>query len=206
MPVYKKNKIENDAILIVWKIEEDYNSLRSNMFLSNDSEKKIALFSSVKRRIEFLVVRKLLQEANYKDIDLSYNSDGAPLLKNSNITISHTSNYVAVIISNKRVGVDIEKNRKQLFRISHKFLNKNEKKTFDTNSLLVLSIIWNTKEAMFKLCEKSGIDFIENLNVTKIDFENKIVEGEMIFNGVLKKVSGSLDIFDNHTMVYLMNV
>ncbi|MEN8138721.1 MAG: 4'-phosphopantetheinyl transferase superfamily protein [Bacteroidota bacterium] len=205
MPVYKKNIINNDSILLIWKIEEDYPALMNSLELSKESIDKIHSFSSDKRKVEFLSTRKLLREAGYSDTDLTYNSDGAPLLINSNISISHTRNYVAVFISSDRVGVDLERKREQLFRISHKFINKAEEKIFDTASLEMLSILWSCKEAMFKLCKRAGIDFKENLMVTKVDIENKILEGEILFDDLKTKVKGSLDIFDNHTLVYLMN-
>ena len=203
MPLYSKNKIVSSTNLLIWKIEEDFDSLFSSVFLTSESLERLEKFSSEKRKAEFLVTRKLLQEMGLSDSDLSYREDGAPLIKSGYISISHTSEFVAVIVSDKRVGLDIERNRQQIFRIAHKFVNADEEKLFDTSSLQVLSVIWNIKEAMFKLCDKTGIDFKKNLNVTNIDFTSNIVEGELIFGDQQFAVIGKLDIFDNHTLVYL---
>jgi phosphopantetheinyl transferase len=204
MPLYIKNKIDSSTLLLVWEIAEDLESLFSTVELKNDSIDKLEKFSSNKRKLEFLATRKLLAEAKLTDHDLSYREDGAPLLKDGFISISHTSNFVVIIVSDKRIGVDIEKNRQQIFRIAHKFINTEEAAKFNTDSLETLSVIWNCKEAMFKLCDKTGIDFRENLNVTEIDFNNKQVKAELIFEEGKKYVSGRLDIFANHTLVYLM--
>ena len=204
MPLYFKNKIDSSTTLLVWKIEEDFQTLLSEVELKLSSTKRLDNFSSNKRKLEFLVTRKLLAEAGLTDYDLSYREDGAPLLKDGFISISHTSDFVVIVVSERKVGVDIEKNRQQIFRIAHKFINAEEKSRFDTDSLETLSVIWNCKEAMFKLCDRVGIDFRENLNVTQIDFDNKKVKAELIFGEDIKGVSGSLDIFSNHTLVYLM--
>ena len=204
MPLYSKNKIDSSTTLLLWKIEEDYDTLFSSVKLQPDSKNRLEKFSSVKRKIEFLATRKLLEEVGLSDADLSYRNDGAPLIKGKFISISHTSDFVAIIVSNKKVGIDIERNRQQIFRIAHKFINEKEKNKFDVDSLEVLSIIWNSKEAMFKLCDRTGIDFRDNLNVSKIDFESKSIEAELNFDEDKLKVNGSLDIFANHTLVYLM--
>ncbi|MCK5906402.1 MAG: 4'-phosphopantetheinyl transferase superfamily protein [Flavobacteriales bacterium] len=204
MPLYSKNKIDSSTTLLLWKIEEDYDTLFSSVKLQPDSIKRLEKFSSTKRKIEFLATRKLLEEVGLSDADLSYRNDGAPLIKGKFISISHTSDFVAIIVSNKRVGIDIERNRQQILRIAHKFVNEEEKNKFDVDSLEVLSIIWNSKEAMFKLCDRTGIDFKDNLNVSKIDFDDKIVEAELSFNEDKIEVKGRLDIFANHTLVFLM--
>ena len=204
MPLYSKNKIVSNTDLLIWKIEEDFDYLFSSALLTPESLERLERFSSEKRKIEFLATRMLLQEIGLADSDLSYREDGAPVIENGFISISHTSEFVAIIVSDKSVGIDVERNREQIFRIAHKFVNSDEEKLFDTSSLQVLSVIWNIKEAMFKLCDKSGIDFRKNLNVTKIDFTSSIVEGNLIFGDEQFAVNGKLDIFDNHTLVYLM--
>ncbi len=204
MPLYTKNKVDSSTTLLVWKIEEDFNSLLSSIKLKADSIERLEKFLSNKRKLEFLATRNLLAEVGLDDYDLTYREDGAPLLKDGFISISHTSDFVAIIISDKKVGVDIEKNRQQIFRIAHKFINNDEESKFDITSLKVLSVIWNSKEAMFKLCDKTGIDFKKNLNITHIDFNGNEVKAELIFDNEKVSVSGKLDIFDNHTLVYLM--
>jgi phosphopantetheinyl transferase len=203
MPLFKKINTDNNTHLLIWKIEESYNTLKSKIELKEDSKKKIEKFKSEKRKIEFLITRILLKELGFDDYDLKYKKSGAPYLHHSEnfISISHSSEYVAVAVSNKKIGIDVEKNRNQIFRIIHKFINDKENKLFDSNNIEIVSIIWNAKEAMFKLCEKQGIDFKKNLIVTKIDIRKKNIKAELVFEDEIKKVSGQMDIFDNHTLV-----
>ena len=206
MGLYSKKIINNSYTLLIWKIDESYDELLNGLVLRNESVERLEAYGSEQRKKEFLATRWLLKEMSLSDRDLDYNSDGAPLLKDKYISISHTSNYVAVFIGETRVGVDIERNRQQIFRIAHKFVNKEEKEKFDTTSLEILSILWNTKEALFKLCERTGIDFRKNMNVNKISLEDRIVESELVFEDKKIKIEGLLDIFDEHTLVCLMNV
>ena len=50
------------------------------------------------------------------------------------ISISHASNFSAVAISEKPVGIDIQDYRKKILSISHKFLNESEKKIINSKS------------------------------------------------------------------------
>ncbi len=204
MPLYNKHEIDNDTSLLIWKIDEEYDVLLSSVKLGKNSINRIEKFLSEKRKIEFLATRMLLQELDYSDLDLKYNNDGAPYLKDKFISISHTNEFAAIIISNKKVGIDVEKNRTQIFRIAHKFVNDEEKASFDTESLEVLSIIWNCKEAMFKLCDKTGIDFRKNLNITNINLGDRTINAELIFDDKKQALKGKIDIFNEHTLVYLM--
>jgi len=204
MPLYSIKKIDSSTTLAIWKIEEDFDSLLSSVTLNSKSMERLEVFSSDKRKLEFLATRNLFTKLGLSDSEVTYRDDGAPIIKDGYISISHTSEFVAVIISGKRVGVDIERKRKQLFRITNKFINDNERSKFDVKSLEILSVIWNSKEAMFKLCRRQGIDFRQNMNVTGIDFETKDVVSELIFDDKMIQVKGKLDIFGNHTLVYLM--
>ena len=204
MPLYSKKSIDKDTVLVVWEISEPFDELINQVDLNPLSKIRVDKFTSEKRKVEFVCSRIILQEMGYSDFDLTYREDGAPLLKGKYISISHTSEFVAVIVSGKKIGLDIEKNRKQIFRISHKFISAEEANMFDSTSIEILSIIWNCKEAMFKLCDKTGIDFIKNLHVTSISLESSSVEGKLIFDNEIKMVKGKIDIFSNHTLVYLM--
>ena len=201
MPLYKKIRPNKNTSLLVWKVDEDFDTLISKVQLKDESFNKVEKFKSQKRKIEFLIVRILLEKIGFTDEELKYRDSGAPYLDNAFISISHSSDYVAVTTSDNKIGVDIEKNREQIFRIAHKFINNKEKEIFDTSDLETLSIIWNAKEAMFKLCDKVGIDFRKNINVNEIDIDKGLIEAELIFDKETKKVSGSIDIFDNHTLV-----
>ncbi len=60
----------------------------------------------------FLSVRRLIAEFGYSDVDLLYDEHGKPHLEDGKyISITHSFNFCAVIVSDFKVGIDIEKQR-----------------------------------------------------------------------------------------------
>lgn len=204
MPLYKKINFDKQSVLLIWKIEEDYNFLMKNVTLTEYSKKKIISFSSIKRKKEYLITRILLQKIGYSDVDLYYSSSGAPKIKNKYISISHSSEYVAISISDKHVGIDIETIRDKLKHVSSKYINAHEKEKFNTSSLLTLSIVWSCKEAMFKIEDtQNKLDFKSNLHVSSINFTKNTIQSSIIIGNNTKELKGHFYTFDNHTLVHL---
>ncbi len=72
------------------------------------------------KRYQSLAGRILLRELMYerfgkKDFELRYNQHGQPLLKNAYCSISHSDFWVACTVSERPVGLDIERIRKLNF-------------------------------------------------------------------------------------------
>ena len=65
-----------------------------------------------------------LKNISFEDLD--YNVNGKPELENRYISLSHSFDYSAVTVSDKKVGVDVEKFRSKISKISHKFISANE--------------------------------------------------------------------------------
>ena len=112
------------------------------------------------RKKEYLAVRKLLLELTNKDTSIIYSQEGKPKLlnnNNANISITHTKNFVAIIISQKHItGIDIEHISDRVLRIRKKFLDTNELEWCNTVEKHI--ICWSAKETIFKLFGKN-IDF-----------------------------------------------
>ena len=110
----------------------------------------------------FLSVRKLLAELGYSDSDLFYDENGKPHLKDGKqISITHSFNFSAIIVSSLIVGIDVEKQRDKITIIAHKFieyefdyLNEN-----DTDYIKKLTAIWCVKESLYKLYATPGLSF-----------------------------------------------
>jgi phosphopantetheinyl transferase len=99
-------------------------------------------------------------------------------------SISHCGDYAAAIVSsNQRVGVDIEQPTDKILRISHKFLTPQEKMFLDeqmsTAQLLQLAtLLWSTKESMFKWFGDGGVDFREHMHIENIEGNDE--EGKLL--------------------------
>ncbi len=79
--------------------------------------------SEIHRR-GFMSIRHLMAEAGYVDQDLFYDDLGKPHLKNGkNISITHSFIFTAIILSDDKVGIDIEKRRDKILKNSHHLAN-----------------------------------------------------------------------------------
>ena len=140
MPIINKIKKKNLEIGI-WKIDETSQELHKLDKLNYRTDGL-----SEKNKKEFLASRILASKfiSNYK---IKYDKYGGPIInKNMHISISHTNELASTIISNKKVGLDIEKISEKALKVQSKFINKihtdlnNEKAT----------LLWCCKEAIFK--------------------------------------------------------
>lgn len=165
MPIYKSFVINDSTTVKVWRIQESESELMNSIFISERSRERLDMMKSEIHRKGFLAVRKLLSCFNYSDEDVTYNNLGKPLLNDGKfISISHSFDYAAVVISNYSVGIDIEKLRPKISKLSSKFLNLEAiflNGNFSTE-IERLTAIWTTKEALYKFYGKPGLSLKDN--------------------------------------------
>lgn len=121
-----------------------------------------------------ILLKDLLSKSNisYNSLDYYINEYGKPYLKNINIffNISHSFDYVITTISDKDIGIDIEKIRKTPLNIINQFATEKEKTyILSTNNNIEERIfkIYTLKEAYFKMLGT-------NLNhILKVEFTIK---------------------------------
>ena len=174
MPIVKDFDLNFNSRVIIWEITELETQLISMLKLS---KKDKTLFNSIKlvsRRKEFVVIRLIL---NFLDIEINnliYDSLGKPLLKlNKFISISHSLNILVIAVSKNEIGVDIEKERKKISIVKEKFLSR-----FENNFLIItrqdkmLTRIWTSKEAVYKIINMPGISFKKNIIINPFKLED----------------------------------
>ncbi len=100
--------------------------------------------------LQWYASRYLLCEVYPEAIQLY--ADRKPYLFNGpEISFSHSKRTVAVMISNKTTGIDIQWNDSKLKIISSRFTDLSEVKKVQAKSEIhALSLIWAVKEAVFK--------------------------------------------------------
>lgn len=171
MPIVFEKNIDDQTKLAVWKIEETEEQLLAGLQLKDHELELIATLNNGKRMLHWLSTRFLLRTMlNTSDyIDCRMDDHGKPYLVNSEtqISLSHSYDYAAVIISkDKKVGVDIELIKHKIKSIKHKFLSDVElaqKQIGDnTNGLYVC---WCAKEAIFKWYGKKGLEFKQHIHI-----------------------------------------
>lgn len=187
MPVYKTIQPNSKTIVKIWKITESYEELIQPLDLKPNSLERVLGMRSELHQRGFLSVRHLLRAMDYTDQDLYYDDFGKPHLKDGkHISITHSFNFSAVIISFDQVGIDIEKQRQKIVVIAEKFIDY-EFKYLNTQAedyIRKLTVIWGIKESLYKLFSTPGMLFKEHFlvipfmlndgnTVAWIDYQNK---------------------------------
>lgn len=108
-------------------------------------------------------------EANNQcfDYEIAYNSQGKPyFLSNREIffNISHSSNYVACVIGDRPVGIDIEKARKGRQNLAKRFFDISEAEWIkECDSDQRFFRIWTLKEAYGKATGQGVLDILDKI-------------------------------------------
>ena len=123
MPIIEDLNLFSKTRLVVWEINEDLKDLRSEVLLDKYSEKLLADRKSEIHKKQFLAIRNILKEISVHNQNLKYDEFGRPfLIDDKNISITHSGNYAALIISDQKVGIDIEVVSDRILKITNKFL------------------------------------------------------------------------------------
>ena len=201
MPFLKEYIINDKTKIKLWKVI--IGELNTEE-LNNDDKNLLKLKKSNILREQFLATRKVLalENSNYK---ITYDINGKPSLNSEyNISISHSHEIAAIAISdNSKIGLDVQLNENKIFNIQDKFLNPSEKLNIGENpSLKILTMIWTSKESIYKAVGLKGISFSDNIKIEKVVEEDKTGIGHYI-NGS-EKVKFDLKFFyiDEYTICY----
>lgn len=205
MPLYKTITVNPTTIVHIWKIEEDIQTLSRNIKLTDHCQNRLDAMKSELHQRGFMSIRHLLAEAGYTDFDLFYDKNGKPHLHDGkHISITHSYTFTAIIVSDKPVGIDIEKQRDKILRIAHKFTPIEEYYTL-TNSdarMRKLTIVWGAKESLYKLYAQEGLSFLNHINVTDFDFEDTKTTATITHNNDASVYSITFMEFEGFTCVY----
>jgi 4'-phosphopantetheinyl transferase EntD len=175
MPLYKTIVPNSQTTVKIWKITESYDYLIDGITLKPESLQRVLGMKSEMHQRGFLSVRHLLAEFGYQDTDLFYDENGKPHLKDGKqISITHSFNFSAVIISELIIGIDIEKQREKISIIAHKFIDYefNYLDESDPSYINKLTVIWCVKESLYKLFCKPGLSFKKHCLVIPFSLED----------------------------------
>jgi len=136
-----------------------------------EDRKKWQRIASEAKRNEMAASRlALLRAGNLDALDAMYFEGKRPAYPDAHISISHCKDgAVAVYSKTLRVGIDIELERTQLAKISHKFIRADEEKFLETlGRQHAMQLLWGIKESLFKLHGLGGLDFKSHLHVVQL--------------------------------------
>lgn len=206
MPLYKTITNRNNTTVYIWKITESEAWLRTGFELSENSRNRLFTMSSELHRRGFLSIRHLLREAGYTDQNLYYNDNGKPHLDDGKyISITHSYEFTAIIISETQIGIDIEKLRDKIQRIAPKFIG------YEMDFLSVvdkpveaLTVIWGAKESMYKLYGTKGLGFKAHCYVEPFDIEIRHTVARLVYENDNLKFDVYFEPIENFMMVYIL--
>src|SRR3954469_19556761 len=132
MPILLKKEDKGRFHLGIWRMDEDADELLQSGALSEKDFARANSFQSIARKKEWICTRLLLKQLMPQQLSsIIYDENGKPHLENSlaHISVSHTKNFVGVIVSEKYpVGIDLELIHPRIEKIVHRFVSEEELK------------------------------------------------------------------------------
>lgn len=171
LPIVLNRFLDAGTRLVVFSYgDATEEELRAVTKLTPEEQSFLESVGHPNRRKEWIAVRTFLQTTlRMPDCKIVYNDKGAPHLTNPdlNISVSHSSGIGAIFMSDKtRVGVDIEVRANKVLRAMGKYLSPTEQNFLDFKYKAAHALVcWSAKECAYKIFDRPGIDFKENMRV-----------------------------------------
>ncbi len=139
---------------------EQYNKCVSLM--TQDRKAYLDTVNSKERKLSSVCAEWCIKElvsdfadVKIEDITILRNEKGKPYLKDLpfHISISHSENLVAAVVSHTPIGIDTERIKDRDLKLCRKACTEKEEEIIknSTNALKEFYKIWTTKEAYFKM-------------------------------------------------------
>ena len=208
MPLYKTLHPNSQTTVKIWKITESYKDLMDFADLKPKSLERVSRMKSEMHQRGFLSVRHILKKFGYTDVELHYDDNGKPYLNDGKyISITHSFIFSAVIISENKVGIDIEKQREKIDIIAHKFsdyelnyLNENDK-----DYIKKLTVIWCVKESLYKFFATPGLSFLLHTLVIPFTLEDESTIAWIDYEDKKQRFIANYFEFEGFTCAYVMS-
>lgn len=205
MPLYKKFNINTTSQVLIWEITETFEDLFDEVMMKDISLIRLNNMKSLSHQKGFLSIRKLLQEIGYTDEDLFYDETGKPnLLDGKHISITHSFEFSAIIVSEKVAGIDLEMQREKIITIAEKFMDtefdflpKEKEQDFIQKS----TVIWGVKEAIFKIENQVGISFKDHISVFPFEMSDEKTSAILTFQNQVKEYEIQFETLENYVIV-----
>lgn len=198
----------NNGIISVSQLIENEDTCFSKLHELDKEEFLRRNYIRNEHRLQFIASRLLLQSSVEADFKILYEGlqsiEGVPQpIANKYISISHSKQLVAVAVSSKPVGIDLQIITPKVQRVAHRVFSEVEIK--NSTSLIELTVLWAVKEAFYKYIQVPGIDFKTEMSVEElVVLEDKIKGcGKVVVNGKVEKINfEGLLINEEYVLVY----
>lgn len=179
MAIAYRQQIDEDTEFALWKIEEQADELYRQLQLNPEEKAFVEGISNGKRHLHWLgtrvLLRKMLNTEEY--IDCRVDDHGKPYLFTLpyHISLSHSFDYAAVMISRKSaVGIDVEQIKQKVERIAHKFMRPEELAFIEPEHRIEqLYVCWCAKEAIYKCYGQKEVSFLDHIILQPFKFNER---------------------------------
>jgi 4'-phosphopantetheinyl transferase len=189
MPLFQTIQFNETTKILIWHITESFEELLSKVVLKEKTQQRLDGMKSQMHQRAFLSVRMLIQEMGFTDHEMHYDEFGKPYFNcHNHISITHSHDFAAIIISHETVGIDMELQREKILRIADKFVDTensylNTQNT--TDYIKELTVIWGVKEAIFKIRNEKGISFKDHIRVNAFSLKENLTEASLHFDDLV---------------------
>lgn len=163
--------------------------------ITDEDAAVLARFGNERRRAAGAAWRLALRQELGDDITIGYDEVGAPFVRTGVdaagvadaadaarkcfIGVSHSRRWAAVIIADSPCAIDIEDAGRNYSRAKEKFLSPREASLPEAGDPLFLPAVWCAKEALYKISGRAGLELVEDLRITRVDFDDMTMRGEI---------------------------
>jgi 4'-phosphopantetheinyl transferase len=189
-------------------IEIEFSNIEDS--LSPEEVNDIRNFKNENFRRQKMAGRVLLNTLLGEAGRIEYDQHGKPHLKSHafDISFSHAKDKVAVMLSKKTAGIDIQDITPRIRKIVHKYMNQPElnslrEETYDTHATLY----WCAKEALYKAYGERQLIFTDNIIVEPFYFipDKGTFKGSIVLENSRKDFVLKYEIIGIFALVYLWN-
>ena len=203
MAFYKSIEIKPKTDVYLWKITEDFDTLFRQVQLKDVSLARLEKMKSESHQKGFLAVRMLLEHIGHSDLDLYYDAFGKPHLNGEkHISISHSHEFSAIVISDNKIGIDLEKLKDKTLKIAPRYMDISHlEELSEEDKIAKATIVWGIKETIFKIKNESGISFPEHIFESPFNLSDKKAKAQLKFNNKIEDYTIVFDSIEDYIFV-----
>jgi phosphopantetheinyl transferase len=213
MPFHKVISLSADTKLYLWKITEEVDFLFKSVTLKDSSLKRIEEMNAESHQKVFLAVRMFLHHNEYTDFDLYYDEFGKPhikpqgcSIKDVEISISHSNDFSAIVISGQKIGIDLEILKDKTLKLAPRFMDISHLENLNKeNELIKATVVWGIKESIFKIKNEIGISFKDHIFEDDFKLKDKQCGVSLQFNNKTERFDAVFDLIENYVFVCVFN-
>lgn len=197
----------NKGVLAVIQVSDNEHSDYNALCITDQEELQLRRYKREIHKRQFIASRLTLAALLKEKYALDYKGlrcvDGKPLrIGNLTPSLSHSVDLVAVAVSQKKIGVDIQAVLPKISRVAPRVCNQAELNIAPDE--VRQTILWSAKEALYKYAQVDGLDFKTALHIDSLSLiNNKIIcSGRIISNSKTEQIQLHGQLIENYVLVY----